>query len=341
MLKNLLLFAITVTFMTSLAQGTLSNGLLAYYPLNGNTMDESGNGNNGILTSGTLTATYDRFGKTKGANYFDGNTWITTPINAIPSGKLTLSAWIKTSGPNGKDYITVIASRSGFNNANTITIMKNLNLVTNLDAGSGALIQQFVSTPTLVDNIWHFVALTYDGTVMKTYIDGILQKQTMVSISIKVGSHLKIGNDDEAGQTSRNFYGSIDDVRIYDRALSATEILQLNNETACDQTSSERDILVIKTVVTNIDNTSYQNHIRVYPNPVTDNQLTIDYGNYALLNGYKVHVTNSIGVKVFENFVTQAKSEIDLSSWTGSGIYFLSLTDDKGNVLQVRKIILQ
>lgn len=341
MLKNLLLSAITATFITSLAQGTLSNGLLAYYPFNGNAIDESGNGKNATVTAAVLSP--DRFGNANKSFSFNGtNAVILTPINSITTGKMSFCAWVKTPGDASKDFMGIVFARAGYNMATGLGLQQNTSSYFIVNSGSSnVLYENKYIQQDLFNNQWHFMAGTYDGATLKVYLDGVLIKEIVAKIvAPQVNAYFKIGHDDISGY-SRYFKGSIDDVRIYDRALSATEILQLNNETACDQTSSERDILVIKTVVTNIDNTSYQNHIRVYPNPVTDNQLTIDYGNYALLNGYKVHVTNSIGVKVFENFVTQAKSEIDLSSWTGSGIYFLSLTDDKGNVLQVRKIILQ
>ncbi len=340
MIKKLLFLGFYVTSLVGMSQSTLMNGLLAYYPFNGNALDESGNGKNGTFV-GSPTLTTDRFGTANKAYSFDGTSWINTSVKSIPSGRLSLCAWIKTLGNSSQDFITVIASRTGYCNANTLSIDKESRLITNLNAGTGLVHQHIITTPSLVNNIWHFVVLTYDGSVYKTYIDGVLIKQTSDSFSLVVGSDFKIGNDDEAGYSSRNFNGLIDDVRIYDRALTANEVSALNNETSCSQTSSETDMLVLKTVVTNIDNLSYVNNIKIYPNPVSDNHLTIDYGNYALLSGYKIQVVNSTGLSVFENVVIQAKSEIDLSAWTGSGIYYVRLYDTQGNTLQVRKIVLQ
>ena len=56
--------------------GSLNNGLVAYYPFNGNANDESGNGNDGTVNGATLTT--DRFGNTDQAYSFDGNDYIST-----------------------------------------------------------------------------------------------------------------------------------------------------------------------------------------------------------------------------------------------------------------------
>ena len=63
----------------------LTNGLIAYYPFNGNANDASGNGNNGTVYGATLTA--DRFGNPNSAYYFNGtNNYITAAIPNLPSG---------------------------------------------------------------------------------------------------------------------------------------------------------------------------------------------------------------------------------------------------------------
>jgi len=66
-------------FSSSLTAQIPSNGLVAWYPFNGNANDESGNGNNGVVNGATLTA--DRFGNANGAYSFDGvNSFIQTSL---------------------------------------------------------------------------------------------------------------------------------------------------------------------------------------------------------------------------------------------------------------------
>ena len=90
--------AFVITFAALLhanAQSWLTNGLIAYYPFNGNANDESGNGNNGTVTAATLAL--DRFGIANAAYAFDGaSSMITAPDSPslrIP-GDITVACWV-------------------------------------------------------------------------------------------------------------------------------------------------------------------------------------------------------------------------------------------------------
>ena len=93
--------------------GSLNNGLVAYYPFNGNANDESGNGNDGTNNGVTLTA--DRFGNVDAAYDFDGFNNITVPHNSNLNliGDLTLSAWFySVNPPQVSNSHTIISKRS-------------------------------------------------------------------------------------------------------------------------------------------------------------------------------------------------------------------------------------
>ena len=70
--------------------GTLNNGLVAYYPFNGNASDESGNGNNGIVNGASLTT--DRFGNIDAAYGFN-NSYIQASASQLPTDERTVSVW--------------------------------------------------------------------------------------------------------------------------------------------------------------------------------------------------------------------------------------------------------
>lgn len=339
MIKKLLFLGVAITSLAGKAQGTLMNGLLGYYPFNGNALDESGNGKNGAVTSATLAT--DRFGNANSAYSFNGTTAvITTTLNTVTTGKISYCAWVKTPGSPNNGYMGMVYARSTQGlGGNGLTIYNTNNVVSDYSAGNSTINNVIYSYPNIVNNNWHYLVGTYDGSVIKLYIDGVLQQQKNLSFKLSVDANFKIGQDDIAGY-ARYYNGLIDDVRIYDRPLTANEVSLLYNETACGQKAGETDILVLKTI-TSVDNTSYVNNIKIYPNPVMDNHLTIDYNNFALLSGYKIQIVNSTGVSVFNNVITQAKSEIDLSTWSGSGMYYVRLYDAQGNTLQVRKIVLQ
>ena len=87
----------------------LQQGLVAYYPFNGNANDESGNGNNGTVNGATLTE--DRFGNANGAYSFDGNDWIDATDNGFPNGisGYTFSAWFFLSSQNLNSWSTIFS----------------------------------------------------------------------------------------------------------------------------------------------------------------------------------------------------------------------------------------
>jgi photosystem II stability/assembly factor-like uncharacterized protein len=103
---------------------------------------------------------------------------------------------------------------------------------------------------------------------------------------------------------------------------------------------SVTDTLVINASITSLNNFPFQNTIKVYPNPTSD-QLIIDYGNYNSMNGYTLKITNSLGQTVYTTVVNQQQSSINLSTWTGSGIYFVNIIDPQSNTVEVKKIIVQ
>src|ERR1019366_3185308 len=90
------------------SQSFLTNGLVAYYPFNGNANDASGNGNNGTVYGAILTT--DRFGNSNSAYSFDGaSSYIEVPSNAslLFSNQLTISAWIKWVSFPGSQFSIV------------------------------------------------------------------------------------------------------------------------------------------------------------------------------------------------------------------------------------------
>jgi hypothetical protein len=82
------------------------------------------------------------------------------------------------------------------------------------------------------------------------------------------------------------------------------------------------------------------NTITIYPNPAHTN-ITIDFGNFIIMNGYTIKINNSLGQQVFTGSVNQQSSNIDVSTLSGAGFYYLSIIDPQSNTVAVRKIVLQ
>ncbi len=130
------------------------------------------------------------------------------------------------------------------------------------------------------------------------------------------------------------------------------------NKGTCADTSAQAHIEVLDTCITQdtlfttvtdtlIINTTLGlsqagaiNTIRVYPNPASD-YLIIDNGNHSLMAGYSIQIKNNTGQQVFQSAINQAQFTVDLSSWTGDGLYFVHILDPQGATVTIRKIILQ
>lgn len=87
-------------------------------------------------------------------------------------------------------------------------------------------------------------------------------------------------------------------------------------------------------------NSEIEDIISIYPNP-TNGHITIDYSNHTILNSYTLKITNSLGQTIFNTTITQQTSYIDLNGWSGTGIYFVHLIDGTGNIVGIRKIVIQ
>lgn len=196
-----------------------NEGLVAYFPFNGNANDESGNNHNGITFGATLSK--DGNGNKKNAYFFDGDDDfmdISSVSNSIPLNH-TRCAWIKTN----MDSIGQILCTGNFaNNRGCYLAVKENKLVV---GGSANRWNNVLIDDKITDNQWHFVCAAYEnGNSAKVYIDGEFRSQ--VSIGYDTGDWITyIGKNHK--RDIQYFNGVMDQVRIYDRILSDNEIKTL------------------------------------------------------------------------------------------------------------------
>jgi len=224
-----------------------NNGLVAYYPFNGNANDESGNGNDGTVIGPVLAN--DRFGNPNSAYQFDGsNDYINcgngSSINIAGQGAvITMSCWVKTNNASthqyliskGRDYTT----NQGY----------HIDIPNNKPRGLFRLSNNTNCAPQTIDNIesgvWYHLASTYDGTIGKIYVNGILvNSMTMLGEIGTSSTNLILGCHSPSPPTWYKLNGILDEVRIFDRLLSDAEILQLY------QNSSELDAIFEANITT-------------------------------------------------------------------------------------------
>jgi hypothetical protein len=139
--------------------------------------------------------------------------------------------------------------------------------------------------------------------------------------------------------TNLTIYDTITtNITIYDTLVSNVydTILVTINDTLF---TTVTDTLIINTTLS-LPAPNNENTILIYPNPASD-FLTIDNGNFSAMAGYSIKITNNAGQQVFQNVINQAQFNIDLSTWSGNGLYFVHFIDPQNNIVTIRKIILQ
>jgi hypothetical protein len=212
----------------------LSSGLVGYWNFDGGTThwntgkvdDVSGNGNTGQLIN-MSTSTSPVAGKIGQALKFDGtSSYVNIPASAslTSTNTMTVSAWVKTA--SSSPYI--LAMDPGCAKSTTHCGPYSLSTINGgrftINNFTGVVIDSSVS---IADGKWHHVVGTYDKVNAKIFVDGVQTGSTAYSNSISGTSlPIRIGGDDRT-PVGNFFPGTIDDVRIYNRALSASEVQAL------------------------------------------------------------------------------------------------------------------
>jgi Concanavalin A-like lectin/glucanases superfamily/Domain of unknown function (DUF5050) len=194
-----------------------TDGLVAYYPFTGNANDSSGYGYNGLVKGATLTT--DRFGNANGAYYFAGSgdsILATIPILPTGSQPRTVCAFIKDDGNGGADQYVV-----GWGGIPAVV-------------GSTWWLNIYQSQYRIVNGIdepragavdtgkWVQFAATYDGDTVKVYKNGTFVAKSG-KITLVTNSNILGFGRFPTGPGS-DFKGALDDVRIYNRALTPVQI---------------------------------------------------------------------------------------------------------------------
>ncbi len=227
-------------FNNLILQTSISNGLVAYFPLNGNANDSSSNGNNGVVNGASLTA--DRFGNPNSAYSFDGYHEISAPskdyLNIL--GDMSISAWFFASGfPTFRTCYTILTKRVSISAGMPYDLCINYQYGYNNNSDYNKLMfasdsyypnyQYLQSSTNATNNKWSNIIATISGTNLKIYLDEVLVLDTIVNNSLRVAnvSSLIIGGGARPDKPSEQFIGNLDDIRLYNRTLTQSEISYL------------------------------------------------------------------------------------------------------------------
>lgn len=228
----LLLIAI-LFFCISNAQINLNQGLIAYYPFNGNANDASGNNINGVVNAATLTS--DRYGNANTAYYFNGSAYIQLPYsplyNFAPADSFSISVWVlPDQGYSWPAQAVVVKSpfTSDFN-------LSNWNYgtyVLNYKAMAGFAYNAVVNGTTTFNSssCWYNIIQTYKNGIWRLYVNGVLESsdlsQTKLILQDGPASKICFG---KKGDANGDYYkGKMDEVRIYNRVLNLNEVAALS-----------------------------------------------------------------------------------------------------------------
>jgi hypothetical protein len=305
--------------------------LILYFPFDGNANDESGNKNNGTVYGAILTT--DRFGNENSAYSFDGiNDYITVKSSLSlqsPTNQVTISAWVYP-----KDYsyrYSIVDKRINVSSypfsSYVLCSSRDTNKTWQFSCSPAPIVdgKTLVSNSTSIIryNNWYHIVGVYDSTIMKIYVNGDLEDIDSISGQIEY-SDLPLYIGTAANVNGHYMNGTIDDIRIYKRALDAYEISKLYNDGATNFNSPEETITV-----------------KVFPNPAKD-KIYIQIGEkYTLLANYSIKIINTNGQEIFKSNINQNLYEVNIKSFGPKGLYFIQVFDNSNHLIDVKKIILQ
>ncbi|HEY4478915.1 MAG TPA: LamG-like jellyroll fold domain-containing protein, partial [Candidatus Paceibacterota bacterium] len=210
------------------ASNPLSLGLVGHWTFDGKdtpgrALDVSGQANHGNLVN-MSTSTSRAPGKIGQGLRFDGvNDAINTGSDMIGTGEDSISAWInpRSFALSGNDSRIVT-------NDKTILTMRSSNSTIGISSNGIALVE--AASSAIVLNRWTHVTVTRNSSgTANLYVNGILSGTANQNSGTPSGGSTNVFIGNSSLLTSRPFDGIIDDVRVYNRALSATEITQLYN----------------------------------------------------------------------------------------------------------------
>jgi hypothetical protein len=227
------ILALNVT-MDNLEASPITDGLVAAYDFSGNANDNSGNGHDGDVHGAVLS--FDRFGNPDSAYSFDGvDDYIDAGAHPLSYEYASVSLWAKTD--DNRDNYGLFAWNTSSNNGGIDLGVGILwaggpeNVVNGAfrdDAWSGGSYPRIGSSTSVADNEWHHICFVYDGDA-RLYVDGSLENILPRSSTLSnQNQYMYFGHLVNQAVGQYHFQGHIDDIYIFNRALSEDEVGQLS-----------------------------------------------------------------------------------------------------------------
>ncbi|GAC1313728.1 MAG: hypothetical protein NVSMB24_37390 [Mucilaginibacter sp.] len=244
---------VVATYQSSIVEDVSPVNLVAEWKFNGNAKDATGNGHDGILTTGYIgssaatavdggtlpTLTPDRFGRANMAYHFNNGATVDVPwSSAFNPQSFTISLWLSRDGTNSNNYMVSFDRWNGYKfqlqggNLPFLTVQTTAGYHDQDDGGAS------VTNP----NVWTHVAVSYTAGTEKFYINGVLVKTatfpagTLIpapsNVDFTIGNELlkkdyvltDNGSDPNHYWGGDYFIGSLSNIRFYNVALTDSQI---------------------------------------------------------------------------------------------------------------------
>ncbi|MBL0264457.1 MAG: LamG domain-containing protein [Leptospiraceae bacterium] len=205
----------------------LSTNLQLFWAFTGNTTDSSGNSRNGtkVGRSVPLSLTYDLWGVTDKAFNFDGGSdEVTNTFSFALGSAASFSAWVSPADLSNPSYSIL---KRGAVPEFQLMFLDDVTLRFTVNTSSGGVLDlDLVIDPVDFIDEWNLVTAVYDGANMRLYLNGEEWDFQPKTGTLTSSTGFSVGND-----ASGNYFdGDIDDVRVYNRALTAAQVYALYNQ---------------------------------------------------------------------------------------------------------------
>ena len=218
---------ITILFcLPFIASASLGDGLVHQWPMDfrdGSTAtalkDRAGTLN--LVNSGSPQIGNGLFGQAALTN--TNNWYYTNSVTTVAPSNFTISAWILATSSiiTNSDIWAYRTLSCGTHLPVVMYVANGSNITFQIENSSQSFAQVNVNNSVITLNKWHLLVGSYDGADMKLYLDGAqIGHQASALVVDQTAVSWYIGNSSCTGQS---WFGAMDDVRIYNRALSATE----------------------------------------------------------------------------------------------------------------------
>jgi hypothetical protein len=276
-----------------------SDGLIAYYPFNGNADDMSGNGNNGIPQNLTFSDGIKNI-----AAHFTSESYIVVPdynsLDFSTATGLTFMTWIKQEqpSPDGKSGEILRKMGNGYTEDDEYAFWISPYYSVCGAFNSPQQTYTVIESNSRIDlNTWNHLVLMWNSAdrYLSVYINGILDKRVLSSVASIQNTNIELRIGHAYQYYLHSFSGLLDELKIYNRAFSGEEILSIYNSYLSGQISGRvsSDGYGLKGILVKVLD-ELGNVIEGYEEIFTDEEGYYDIRNIPVGN-YQVMIVEPLG----------------------------------------------